>query len=510
MSWWPGGRLDVHGEQAPRISSVPPFESSAGPEVIELAESVGVILDPWQRAVLTAGLGERGDDWTAFEVALVLGRQNGKTMLLTMRALAGLFIFGEKLILHSAHLFSTSLEAFRELVGLIEGSPDLERLVKRVSNSHGEEGVELRNGARLRYRTRTSGGAKGLAADAVLLDEAQHLSEAAQSALTPTTSTKRHAQLWYAGTAADAELHPDSLVLARIRERGLKGDDPGLAYFEWSVDCEPALLDEQIATDPENWRIANPGLGTRLTLETISREQRSLTPRDFARERLGISTWPRTDGYTGVVSPEAWAACLDADSQLGSQLALGFDIDPSRGSAVIAAASVRADGLTHIEIVDVRRGVEWLAPRLTDLAERLKPVAVVCDTKGMDGEPGKELEDLQPSVTKLTTIEYASACASFIDSVSRAGIRHIGQAELDHAIGNAQKRSAGDGFVWKRQGEVTPVIAATLALAGAATKPYEVHCWSFAELEDGGDPHAPPPPSANPWQIERQGWRTLR
>lgn len=64
------------------------------------------MLDEWQRFALDCMLGERADGkWAAFETALIVPRQNGKGSVLEARELAGLFLFGEQLILHSAHEF---------------------------------------------------------------------------------------------------------------------------------------------------------------------------------------------------------------------------------------------------------------------------------------------------------------------------------------------------------------------------------------------------------------------
>ncbi|MGY4986484.1 hypothetical protein [Streptomyces nigrescens] len=61
--------------------------------------------------------------WAAFEVGLVVSRQNGKGSLLEARELAGLFLFGERLIIHSAHQFDTSKEAFERILMLVENTP---------------------------------------------------------------------------------------------------------------------------------------------------------------------------------------------------------------------------------------------------------------------------------------------------------------------------------------------------------------------------------------------------
>src|ERR1017187_6126617 len=186
-------RPDWPGVQRPRICSVPPSVSSTGEEAIELAAMAGLNLDPWQKFVLTESLNERPDSkWAAFEVGLVVSRQNGKGGLLEARDLAGLFLLGERLIIHSAHQFDTSMEAFERLLALIEGTPELSKRVKHrgVIRSHGAEGIVLKNGQRIRFRTRTKGGGRGFTCDCLILDEAMIIPEAMHSALLPTLSAR--------------------------------------------------------------------------------------------------------------------------------------------------------------------------------------------------------------------------------------------------------------------------------------------------------------------------------
>jgi phage terminase large subunit-like protein len=69
--------------------------SSRGREAVELAASAGLVLDEWQAFVLERALGVRENGkWAAFEVGLVVPRQNGKGGLLEARELAGLFVLG--------------------------------------------------------------------------------------------------------------------------------------------------------------------------------------------------------------------------------------------------------------------------------------------------------------------------------------------------------------------------------------------------------------------------------
>src|SRR3954470_7564373 len=96
----------VLGAQRPSHIWLPPSVGSAGEEAIELCELAGVNLDEWQRFILAPAPGERDDGkWGAVEVGVERGRQNGKGGLLEGRELAGLFLFGERLITHCAHQY---------------------------------------------------------------------------------------------------------------------------------------------------------------------------------------------------------------------------------------------------------------------------------------------------------------------------------------------------------------------------------------------------------------------
>src|SRR5688572_26631851 len=118
----------------PLIELVPPAVGSAGQDIIELVAGFDMNLDPWQQNVLVGAQGEREDgNHAAFEVAVVVPRQNGKDEILTARTLGGLLVLEEELITFSAHQFDTSLEAFRRLLFFFENYDELSRRVKRVS-----------------------------------------------------------------------------------------------------------------------------------------------------------------------------------------------------------------------------------------------------------------------------------------------------------------------------------------------------------------------------------------
>jgi hypothetical protein len=443
-------------------------------EAVALCRDVaGLKLDPWQERVFTAALGERSDGkWAAFEVGVAVSRQNGKGGLLEARELAGLFLFGERLIVHSSHQFDTSLEAFRRLLGLIEDAPELSRRVKRVSRSHGEEGIELKGGQRIRFRTRTKGGGRGFTGDLLILDEAMFLPETAIGALLPTLSARPNPQVWYTGSAVDQLVHPDGVVFARIRERGMAGGDPSLAYFEWSADWDdPDQVPDVELDDPAVWAAANPALGIRISEEHVGRERRSMDPRTFAVERLGVGDWPRTDGLGEVViDPAVWRALEDPDSQIEGPLWFAFDVTPSRSRGSVAVAGRRADGLWHVELVDRRAGAGWIVDRVAELKAKHHPAGVVCDQAGPAASLVAELERRGVRVSVTSSRGMARACGTLFDAVSEGRLRHMGGDELAAAVHGAAKRTLGDAWAWSRKtsrSDISPLVAVTLALGAA-------------------------------------------
>ncbi len=463
--------------QHPRICHFPESHSSAGAEAVDLSAMAGLFLDPWQAFVLEHSLAERPDGkWAAFEVGVCVPRQNGKGAILEARELAGLFLLGEPLIIHSAHQFDTSLEAFRRLLGLIEETPELSRRIKRVSRSHGEEGITLTNGQRVRFRTRTKGGGRGFSCSCLILDEAMILPDSSHGALLPTLSAQPNPQVWYTGSAVDQLVHQDGVVWARVRERGIAGDDPSLAYFEWSaMDApDPSHLAPEVTVDRDAWATANPGLGIRILPEHVEHERRSMDPRGFAVERLGVGDWPSTDPYgDSVIDLAQWRLLTDGASAMLDPVCFAFDVTPERASSSIAAAGLRRDGLIHVEVIDRRPGTGWLADRVAELCQRHEPSAVLCDSASPAASLVEEMKAAGVNVRPLPATENVKACGHLYDLVEQTRLRHRGTDDLESAILGAARRPLVDAWAWSRKSsrvDISPLVAVTLAAWGAGTR----------------------------------------
>ena len=464
-------RSVLRGDQRPRIRSVPPaVVASEGDRAADLAAAAGLHLDDWEKYVLDQGLGRRDDGmWAAFEVALIVSRQNGKGSILEALELAALFLddFGVDLILHSAHEFKTAAEAFRRIHGLIDNHPVFSRRVRQVHLQRGAESIELRNGKRLRFIARSGGSGRGFSADLVILDEAYELGDAQMAALLPTLSARPNPQIWYTSTAG----MPTSTQLGRVRARGLRGDDPALAFLEWSADSgdyDPA--------DRRCWAQANPGLGIRITEEYIERERAALGPDEFARERLGVGVYPTDLADAWLVVPrQAWLDLEDPGSRPLDPVALAVEVasvEPFRKVASICAAGWRSDGRLHVEVIDHRAGTDWVAGRVAELKRRHRPCAVVVDPTSHAGALIEDIERAGVEVCKpFTSRDAAQACGQFVNAAAPEvrGLAHLGQDGLNRALAGAMKRDLGDAWAWDRSSpaaDISPLVACTLAAWG--------------------------------------------
>jgi hypothetical protein len=471
------------GDQRPRVCTHPQYTQTLGPIAVELSASAGLILDPWQRYILDVMCAVRADGrWVCFECGIVVPRQNGKGSVYEARALAGLFLFDERLIMWSAHEYKTAMEGFRRVKELIDGSDDLRKQVRKVINTNGEEGIELLTGQRLRFIARSKGSGRGFSGDCNLLDEWFAGQRSHVAALMPTVSARPNPQLVYASSppideAADEEGPGEPLYA--MRERGEAGDDPSLAWFDWSAcDIDPEhpgnagrLRDIEMA-----YR-SNPALGIRITEETVRRELRAMSMKDYARERLCI--WPvRTNG-ANLIDPRKWGELVDIDSELGDDVAIAVDITPGRDWSSIVAYGERLDGVGHVEVIDHRPGTDWIVDRLLTLADRWKFVAVGLDPRGPAASLLIDLDDagfarsgndpeewVRGQLAIPSTQDVSAAGGQLVDAVNQGTLRHLDQAPLSIAIAGAKTRPLGDAWAWARRlasVDISPLCAATIA-----------------------------------------------
>lgn len=462
------------GSQVPRVESVPPWVTTAGDDAVELASLVGITPDPWQYRVLQGALGQTIDGkWSASEVGLVIPRQCGKSLVLEIVVLAAIYL-SQLQVVYTAHLMATSRRMRARIQNLIESTPALAREVKQIRVANEEQSIELKSGARIDFVARSASSARGWSGDIVIMDEAFAVADDHIGALMPIMFARQNWQLWYASSAGK----PASHVLRRIRQRGMDRD-PGLAYYEWSVDEEIYKANpEAVAADPEMLAVAIPALGIRISLHTLQLAQRSMDEVEYAREVLGVWDDPRG---APLIDPLAWARLMDPLSQIRGSVVFALDVSPQLESGSIAVAGYRDDELVHVEItgrdqLDHRAGVDWILPRVIELNNDWDPAAWVLDPSGPAGALLVDLREAGIEPQLVTARELAQACGGMLKAASAppstSQLRHLGQLSLDGAVRAAKKRDIGDGgWAWGRRAsdqDISPLVAATLAVHGLA------------------------------------------
>lgn len=472
------------GSQRPRLSHLPANRrGSAGPEAIELAALAGLELDDWQQWVLVNALAEQDDfQWSAFEVALIVSRQCGKGSILEARQLAGLTLLGEKLQVHTSHEFKTCFEHFLRMVNLAEACPDVDRQIMRIRRGAGEQSIEMRSGARLRFIARSGGSGRGMSGDAVYLDEAFALTAPMMGALLPTLSARPNPQIWYTSSAPLSS----SVVLHGVRERGIEGKAPRMFFAEWSVAA---------GADPEDingWYEAVPALGIRISEEFIQAELNALsnTPDEFKRERLGIpDPLPSTDDPDAKLDNDRWLATeIEVKVPPGGPhphvtagaCTMAYDIHNGWSAVSIASGSL---GASYVEVIQWAPGDGWLGPYLAEKFKTWRPIKIGLD--GTNGqavaalgvireafeEAGISTEVLEP----LTSAAHKAACGGFYQAVVNGTLRRPrladGEDQLRTAGLKAPERVVGKTFEWDRKAPGIPLATLESATVARALLP---------------------------------------
>ncbi len=481
----------------PRICRVPEAADwSLGDQAVEWCREHrvargGALLDGEQEFMLRSLFGLNSEGlWQSFEGAFNAPRQNGKGEVLLARELFGLFVLGERFIVHSAHEFKTSVKHFKRIEEVIRRNEDLMSRMKRSPvgqnrvvgflYSHGDESIELDDGAKIEFRTRTKSGLKGVDdVHLLVLDEAQILSEWAHGTMVPTLRASEAPygpQLIYAGNAADKDKDDHAIVWTRLRNRGLEGEDESLVYHEYSLDFEtPEEVPEDVARDPEQWRKVTWAMRSgRVTEQHMLKETRVLGWRQFITELLNVGDYPDPDLIGNAeISLEAWAECEDEQSVLEDPVCLAFDISPGRRTT-IAAAGLNRKGKFHVEVAVCRAGTGWVPEKLAAMCEDHEVIQVICDGFGPGNAIASKVEEQTGlTVRRMKTGEYADACGQFANAVEEHDVVHMGQEELTTAVRGARSRPLVDRWAWSRSKSKTdpgPVIASSIALWSAGDR----------------------------------------
>lgn len=463
----------------PTIRVCPDYKRTLGDAAYEFGASFGITLDPWQKSVMDdwMALGDDGK-WACSTCGLSVPRQNGKTALVKVRVMLGIFSLGET-ILFTCHEVRTSRQVFDSLADILNPGgeyPELAAQVQYIKRSNGYEEIKVADwhddegwhkGGKLLFSSRSKGASRGFTADVVVADEAMYMTDEQVAALVPTMASAEGGDMQFIMLGTPPSPQDGGTVFSATRNAALNGEK-GISWNEWGAD--------EIG-DIHDWdRIArfNPSLGNRLMRKAVESELSVMSPDTFARERLGW--WSKTaDKGETVIPYDEWSACKEDN--------------PSRDGDVVYAVKFSADGSTgtmaachkgevpFVYVVESRSmsgGLGWFADTLAQHHHKAAQIII-------DGQSNAQalterlLEAGVPSKTIIRpkTSDVIAAGPLFVSAVKEHKVCHYGQPALDASATETVKRRIGTGGGWGFQStddaDATLVEACVLAYWGACT-----------------------------------------
>lgn len=452
------------GSQEPTTSFILPYRQTDGETAIELYELTGRTALPWQKSLIYDILAQNEDGlWTHLQFGYEVPRQNGKGEILLMRELYGLAI-GER-ILHTAHLVSTAHKAWERLCDILDKLGITYYSIK----AKGQEIIDLEDGGRVEFRTRTARGGLGESYDLLIIDEAQEYQTMHESALKYIISAAANPQTILCGTPPT----PISAgtVFKDFRKNVLQGKQVNAGWAEWSIKDYADPMDKDL------WYLTNPSLGlTDLDERTILSEVGTEPDKviDFNIQRLGL--WIKHNQRSAILRSEWEALRIRKLPAFTGRMNVGIKFNKNGETVSMAIALKTKTGKVFVEVIGnrpVRDGNDWIIEFLTRTAKSRNKVVI-------DGVGGQQLLEDEMKKERLKgavlprVADVKKANAAFEKMVFDKTLCHMDQPQLAEIVSNCEKRAIGanGGFGYKeiRAEDDISVMDAVILAAWAASE----------------------------------------
>jgi hypothetical protein len=332
--------------------------------------------------------------------------------------------------------------------------------------STGREYLEWNNGAHWHVVPPDPGSFRSKAADAIWFDETGELDPLKTADLEagalPVMDTRESGQVIKSGTPGKlrAGMAWNTLKAAR--------DAPGtLGIVDYSASDSEAVTEDQIA-DPDLWFRVHPGLASGLTkLKTIQKRYDTMDLHKFIREYLCV--WP-ADMTKSALDLDRFDALTVAPVAAPADFQLSFDCEINGQAASISAGWVDPDGTERIQVMDHRRGVEWLVEELARAHFKYPRVRIGYDPIGQNAGVALKLQRVprfRPAALKpLTLREMSGAAALVAQGMDGETIAFSEDTVLRRAAENATWRESGDNRLFGRRGgnDISGLSSGSIAL----------------------------------------------
>lgn len=482
-------------------------ETSLGFEVIEFAERLlGVDLYPWQKVLLIRALELTSEGRYRFRrIVVIVGRQNGKTMLAGVLAAWWLFVDSKRnpdrvppfkfKVVGVAQNLEIARQPWEAVKQWCDPEPEtdeasdlaiesLQAATEKVIDSNGKERIATLAGPH--YQVVAAESARGKPAPKVIFDELREQKTwAAWNAVAHTTKSFYNGQLWAFTNAG----YLSSVVLASLRNGSLKFIDSWQSYVESGIQSlEEFANGRSMATGLFEWSAppgcarddvdgllqSNPSVGHgEMTIESLLDE---IDSEGYVTEVLGHWVASKVPPHLDV---KRWGELLDDASEIadGERVMIGVTVAGDRSFTSIGVAGLRADRLMHVELVASREGLMWVVKFLVALRAKWGVNEVAIQSKGVPSaelvEPLLEVKDERGKpapfvVHKIEGTPLLNSAGHLSDIVRRGLLRHVTDDLLELTVANATtKRLQGGMPVWDLHGspvDVGPIMCLNLAV----------------------------------------------
>ena len=253
---------------------------------------------------------------------LSLARKNGKSFLIAMLVLVHLIgpeaiINGE--IYSAANTRDQAGLIFRYLAQLIRADPELSSLLKIVDST--KRVIAMSNGSVYAALSADAGPQHGRNPSLIIFDElAQAKNRDLYDALDTSMAARKEPLYISISTQSNDPQH----ILSQLIDDGLSGNDPTTVCHLYAVPDDA----EDVFTNEELWRLANPALGKfRSLLEMQTAAKRAQRMPTFEASFRNLYLNQRSDAKSPLIPRQEWEACKgDATILLGDGLFMGLDL----------------------------------------------------------------------------------------------------------------------------------------------------------------------------------------
>lgn len=359
----------------------------------------------------------------------------------------------------------------------VDRRDDKERPWKTFSST-GREYLEWEDGAHWHVVAPDPGSYRSKAADFLWFDETGELdpvkTDDLEAGALPVMDTRDDGQVVKSGTPGKVRLGMAWRTLEASRAQ------PGtLGIVDYSAKDNEVITDEQV-NDPDLWFRVHPGLAAGLTkLATIQKRHDTMDQSKFVREYLCV--WP-TDATKGALNMETFDAQTVTPEPAPQDFALAFDCEIAGQAAAISGGWVDPlTGKNRMQLLDHRRGVNWLVEELTKAHYAHPRARIGYDPIGQNQVIAQALQRnrrFNPKALMPVTMRDLSAGAALVaqglDDDEAARTLEISEdPTLRRHAENATWRDSGDNRLFGRKGgnDISAILSGSLALQIAAKTP---------------------------------------